>query len=130
MDDDPEVRMVLHDCLHSAGYQVMMVPDGELGLDLALRERPDLLVVDMMMPRLNGFRVLESFRNRCGRHTPFLMISANAELQHSAYARNLGADAFLGKPFTIDQFMDCVARLCPVAAPSYWFHEGLETPIR
>ena len=123
MDDNPDVRCVLHECLQEIGYSVLTVSDGELGLELALRERPDLLIVDLMMPRKNGFQVVKQFREQSDRPVPVIMISAIGDPRQQAYALSLGAEAYLSKPFTLHQLSDTVEQLCPLPhrslRPSY-----------
>ena len=114
MDDNPDVRCVLHESLAELGYQPVTVADGEMGLQLALRDKPDLMIIDMMMPRKSGFQVLKQVRDSFGTETPVIMISANAGPEHQAYASVLGADTFIEKPFKVTQLTDAVERLCPL----------------
>lgn len=119
MDDNPDVRCVLHETLQERGYSVMTAPNGALGLEMALREQPDLLIVDMMMPQQSGFQVLKQFRAARGHSTPVLMISGNSDDRHQAYADILGANVFLPKPFGLNQLVDTVEQLCPLPNSSW-----------
>jgi DNA-binding response OmpR family regulator len=114
VDDDPEVRSALGTVLEARGYRVLTAEDGNLGLALAERDAPDLVVVDMMMPRKSGFLVLEKLKSRPGTAPPVIMITANEGARHRAYAEQLGVDDYLCKPFESGRFLASVERLCPL----------------
>lgn len=80
VDDSPTIRMLYRAILEAAGYTVLLAKDGEVGLDMALRERPDLLLVDVVMPRMDGVTMLQELRaceqERGQPHLPALMFSA------------------------------------------------------
>jgi DNA-binding response OmpR family regulator len=97
---------------------VLTADDGNLGLALAEREAPDLVVVDMMMPKKSGFLVLEKVKSRAGSAPPVIMITANEGARHRAYAEQLGVDDYLCKPFDTETFLASVERLCPPASPA------------
>jgi len=111
VDDDAEIVESLRLALESNGYDVLIARDGNQGLALSERENPDLVILDMMMPKRSGFLVLEKMRRT--RETPLrvIMITANEGSRHKAYAEMLGVDDYIRKPFPMDRLIDSVQRL-------------------
>jgi DNA-binding response OmpR family regulator len=111
VDDDAEIIESLRLALESNGFQVLIARDGNQGLALAEREDPDLVILDMMMPKRSGFLVLEKMRR--SREVPFrvIMITANEGSRHKAYAEMLGVDDYIRKPFPMDRLIESVKRL-------------------
>lgn len=116
MDEDPDLLQVLRQFLEWSGYRVLLASDGREGLALAHTAEPDLVLLDMLMPGLNGFAVLERFRADEA-EVPVVMLGHNDSQQHRAYAEFLGADDFLRKPFPLGQLLEMVRRFCPAAEP-------------
>jgi DNA-binding response OmpR family regulator len=116
VDDDPDIRLALQTVLHREGYRVLTANDGNAGLAVAEREAPDLVVVDMMMPKKSGFLVLEKLKSRpVG--PKVIMITANEGSRHKAYAEHLGVDEYLRKPFEMSRLVEAAQRLCPLTPP-------------
>src|SRR5262249_36211111 len=115
MDDDAEILRALAVVLERRRYQVATAREGKEGLAAAQREPPDLVVVDMMMPKKSGFLVLEKLKSQGQASPKFIMITANEGSRHRAYAEMLGVDDYLRKPFAVDVLVDSVQRLCPLA---------------
>ena len=113
VDDDADIVSAMRTVLERRGYRVLTAGDGNAGLAAAEREAPDLVVVDMMMPKKSGFLVLEKLKGRPGGLIPTIMITANEGSRHRAYAETLGADDYLRKPFAMDKLLESVVRLCP-----------------
>lgn len=103
--------------LEDHGYRVITAPDGVSGLRMASDERPDLVIVDMMMPRMSGFTVLERIKESSTLTMPVLMLTANESDEQRTFAHCLGVDAYLNKPIGTRQLIDHVQRLCPVSRP-------------
>jgi DNA-binding response OmpR family regulator len=112
VDDDADILNAMRTVLERRGYRVVTAGDGNAGLAAAEREGPDLVVVDMMMPKKSGFLVLEKLKSRGG-GPPVIMITANEGSRHRAYAEALGADDYIRKPFAMDKLLESIARLCP-----------------
>jgi DNA-binding response OmpR family regulator len=111
VDDDAEIVEALRLALESNGYEILVARDGNQGLALVEREDPDLVILDMMMPKRSGFLVLERLkRNRDGQQR-IIMITANEGSRHKAYAEMLGVDDYLRKPFPMDRLITSVKRL-------------------
>ena len=111
VDDDREIVESLRIPLESNGYEVIDARDGNQGLSMAEREDPDLVILDMMMPKRSGFLVLEKLRR--SRRVPMrvIMITANEGSRHKAYAEMLGVDDYIRKPFAMDRLIESVNRL-------------------
>jgi len=111
VDDDAEIVESLRLALEANGYTVLVARDGNQGLALSERENPDLVILDMMMPKRSGFLVLEKMRRT--RETPMrvIMITANEGTRHKAYAEMLGVDDYIRKPFPMDRLIESVERL-------------------
>jgi len=111
VDDDPEIVETIRIALETKGYQVFVARDGNQGLALADRENPDLIILDMMMPKRSGFLVLERLRRTRPVPIRVIMITANEGSRHKAYAEILGVDDYIRKPFPMDRLLESVERL-------------------
>jgi DNA-binding response OmpR family regulator len=113
VDDDREIVRGLQIVLEGHGYRVVTAHDGDAGMNVASTERPDLVIVDMMMPKKSGFLVIEALKKNDG-GPKVIMMTANEGMRHKAYAELLGADDYLHKPFGMDTFLESVQQLCPL----------------
>ena len=111
VDDDHEIVESMRTVLESRGYQILVARDGNQGLVLAESEEPDLVVLDMMMPKRSGFLVLEKLRRSRPNPMRVIMITANEGSRHEAYAEMLGVDDYIRKPFAMDRLLESVNRL-------------------
>src|SRR5690349_4099402 len=111
VDDDHEIVESVKFALETKGYSVLIARDGNQGLAMAEREDPDLVILDMMMPKRSGFLVLEKLRRSRPVPLRVIMITANEGSRHKAYAEMLGVDDYIRKPFAMDRLMDSVEKL-------------------
>jgi DNA-binding response OmpR family regulator len=111
VDDDREIVESMRLALEAGGYEVLVARDGNQGLTLVERDNPDLVILDMMMPKRSGFLVLEKLRRTRPVPTRVIMITANEGSRHKAYAEMLGVDDYIRKPFAMDRLLDSVGRL-------------------
>jgi DNA-binding response OmpR family regulator len=111
IDDDREIVESMRIALEAAGYEILVARDGNQGLAIAEREDPDLLILDMMMPKRSGFLVLEKLRRTRPVPVRIIMVTANEGSRHKAYAEKLGVDDYIRKPFAMDRLLDSVDRL-------------------
>ena len=109
IEDDREISSTLYSVLEGAGYKVFPAPNGIDGQRLIQAEQPDLVVTDMMMPRMGGYPVLEHFRDKQDA-PPVIMITANEGGRHKAYAEMLGVSDYLRKPFAMESLLEAVRR--------------------
>lgn len=110
VDDDPEIIEVVRTALETKGYQVLIARDGNQGLAMAEHDQPDLVILDMMMPKRSGFLVLEKLRT-LELPVKVIMITANEGSRHKQYAEMLGVNEYLRKPFAMDKLLESVQRL-------------------
>ena len=116
IDDDPDIREALQDALEGRGLCVRCAEDGEVGIASALQAPPDLVIVDMMMPRASGFVVLERLKQHHRLPVPVIMLTGFDSDHQQAYAEFLGVDLYLRKPIRPAQLFQAVDRFCPPAA--------------
>lgn len=115
IDDDPGVRESLRSVLEDWGYRVRLAADGQAGIDAALARIPDLIIVDMMMPRASGFTVLDRLRNQHHLSVPIVMLSGNGNEPQRSLAAVLGADRFLNKPVHAEELQNVLSELLAVS---------------
>lgn len=111
VDDDREIIDSVRYALQGEGHQVIVANDGNQGLALAEAEAPDLMILDMMMPKRSGFLVLEKLRRINDRPLPVIMITGNEGTRHKSYAELLGVSDYIQKPFTMDRLLSSVSKL-------------------
>jgi len=104
VDDEPGLLRGLKDVFASKGYNVLTAADGENGLELALNASPDLIVLDIMLPRVSGFEVCRAVREN-GLQMPILMLTAKGQEEDIILGLNLGADDYITKPFRIGELV-------------------------
>lgn len=97
VDDQPNVRTLLTDYLTAQGYRVLTAPDGQQGLYVARHERPELILLDIMMPNMDGYQFLSNFRRES--EAPVIVITARDEETDAVLGLELGADDYVIKPF-------------------------------
>ena len=111
VDDDFEIAEPVIFALQKLGYEVTHVPDGNQGVAAISTVNPDLMVLDMMMPGRSGFLVLEHLRSSKRAGVRVIMVTGNEGERHQAYARMLGADDYIHKPFAMDRLVQSVQKL-------------------
>ena len=111
VDDDNDIIESMRTVLEAKGYRVMVARDGNAGLTVAERENPDLIVLDMMMPKKSGFLVLEKLKGRPGGLIPTIMITGNEGSRHRAYAEMLGVRDYIRKPFAMEKLVKSVEQI-------------------
>ncbi len=111
VDDDREIVESMRIALEASGYEILVARDGNQGLVMAERDNPDLVILDMMMPKRSGFLVLEKIRRTRPVPLRVIMITANEGSRHKAYAEMLGVDDYIRKPFAMDRLLESVDRL-------------------
>src|SRR5436190_4908839 len=109
VDDDTELSDGLRAVLERQGYRVLQARDGHQGKQQVYAHRPDLVILDMMMPRMGGYPVLEHFKDKTDA-PPIIMITANEGSRHKAYAEYLGVVDYIRKPFAMERLLDAVQR--------------------
>ena len=115
VDDDPRMLSMMRRVLESDGYGVLAAADGETALDIVRREPVDLIILDVMMPRLDGFEVCRTVRRESV--VPILMLTARDEAADKVTGLDCGADDYVVKPFAADELMARVRALLRRAQP-------------
>ena len=116
VDDDHEIVESMRTVLENKGYRILVARDGNSGLMVAERENPDLLILDMMMPKKSGFLVLEKLKSRPGGLIPTIMITGNEGSRHRAYAEMLGVRDYIRKPFAMEKLIRAIERVMGLRA--------------
>jgi DNA-binding response OmpR family regulator len=117
VDDDLELSDGLRIVLEKLGYRVMQARDGQQGKQAVYQHHPSLVILDMMMPRMGGYPVLEHFRGKTDA-PPIIMITANEGSRHKAYAEYLGVIDYIRKPFAMERLLEAVEKaLGPAPSP-------------
>jgi DNA-binding response OmpR family regulator len=112
VDDEPNIVISLEFLMMREGHEVRVARDGEAGLAAVRTHRPDLVVLDVMMPKLDGFAVLEAVRaDPKLASTRILMLTAKGREAEQAKGLALGADAYMPKPFSTRELVDKVKEL-------------------
>jgi DNA-binding response OmpR family regulator len=110
IEDEAPMRMALKDILEAEGHRALTATDGAAGLQSALDEKPDLILLDVMMPRLDGFALCAELR-RLERHVPVLMLTAKGRVEDRVHGLDTGADDYLVKPFSTEELLARVRAL-------------------
>ena len=132
VEDEKNIVDILTFNLNREGYETLEAYDGASGLQLALEQNPDLILLDLMLPRMNGFDVCRSLRTE-NRSTPVIMLTAREEETDKVLGLELGADDYITKPFSMRELLARVKanirrrEMVPPAAP---VEEGEGTLIR
>jgi DNA-binding response OmpR family regulator len=116
VDDDRELVDGLRAMLERQGFRVIQAHDGHQGKAAIYNQRPDLVILDMMMQRMGGYPVLEHFRDKKDA-PPFIMITANEGSRHKAYAEYLGVVAYIRKPFATEKLLEAVNKAFQAPTP-------------
>lgn len=100
VDDEPNLMVLLESRLKMQGYEVIMASDGQAGLETAKRQKPDLIILDLMLPKMDGYKVCGLLKNDTRyAKIPIILFTARTQESDRQTARELGADAYVTKPF-------------------------------
>jgi DNA-binding response OmpR family regulator len=113
VDDDADIVLSLQTALAETGATIDSAGDGNTAVDKAKLHLPDLMILDLMMPKRSGFLVLESVKKGRQKSDPprVIMITGNLGMRHRAYAESLGVDRYFTKPFRMDRLVEAVKEL-------------------
>jgi DNA-binding response OmpR family regulator len=124
VEDDRSVASMLAEMLSGEGYTVIQAFTGEAGIEQALRAPPDLILLDILLPGINGFDVLRRLRNEPKMmHVPVIMVTARRETSDKIQALNLRVNGYLTKPFDNDELLACIR------THIYHAHTALLSPL-
>ena len=103
VDDEKNIADIIAFNLKKEGYQVIKAADGEEGVKMAMEENPDLILLDIMMPKMDGYEACKKIREK--KNTPIIMLTARAEELDKVLGLELGADDYVTKPFGVRELM-------------------------
>lgn len=113
-EDDGDIRLMMTTLLGMKGYRVVEARDGQETLDVARKERPDVVLMDLQLPRLNGFAVARFMRQSDAlRRTPIVVVSAHDPAKHRNLALAAGCNAYVQKPIDFDRLNELIVSLLP-----------------
>ncbi|HEY3172565.1 MAG TPA: EAL domain-containing protein [Thermoanaerobaculia bacterium] len=119
VDDDEDILLIVQTILANAGYSVLVARNGREGVDLALETKPDLILLDVMMPELSGWEVCTTLKNAPEtRQTPIAMMTVKSEIRDLITGMQVGADDYITKPFTRRKLLETVRRLLDLRGES------------
>ena len=110
IEDELAMRTALKDCLEAEDYRILTAADGQAGLERAIKEKPDLILLDIMMPKLDGYALCAELR-RLNNPVPVLMLTAKGQIEDRVTGLDAGADDYLVKPFSTDELLARVRAL-------------------
>jgi len=114
VDDEPSIIKVVGKRLEVEGYQVSVAVEGQEALAKAQTERPDLIILDLMLPKLNGYEVCTMLKQDTRyQHIPIMLFTAKAQDQDERLGMECGADAYVRKPFKAQELLERIRRLLP-----------------
>ena len=113
VDDDRDILLAMRTNLEDLGFRILTASDGNEAIQQAIEHNPDLVVLDMMLPKRSGFLVMEKLKRGKNRTDPprIIMITGNQGVRHKAYAESLGVDMYLNKPFRMEKLNESVKKL-------------------
>lgn len=112
VDDEPFIVEAVAFALHRAGYDCLEAYDGDEALRKARSEKPDLILLDIMLPRMNGYQVCRLLKfDEEYRNIPIIMLTARTQERDRVLGRETGADAYVTKPFEMDDLLGLIAKL-------------------
>lgn len=114
VEDEKNIILGVRTCLDAVGYQVEVVEDGEAALDAVRKEQPDLILLDLLIPKIDGFEVLKVLKGDPATSSiPIIVLTAKAEDEDRQRAMDLGADNYMTKPFKPQELWDRLKHYLP-----------------
>lgn len=112
VEDEPEFRLALRTRLEANGYEVIEAEDGAVGLDLARNQNPNLIMLDIMLPKMDGYKVARLLKfDEKYRKIPIVMLTARSQKNDRETGLTVGGDAYLTKPYKPQEMLDTIAKL-------------------
>ena len=112
VEDDPKSMKLTNDLLKISGYATIQATDGKQGVELAKSAKPDLILMDIMMPNMDGYTACREIKaDQSTRNTPVVMLTAVGYDLNKKLAKQMGADGYITKPFSRQQLIDAISPL-------------------
>lgn len=117
VDDEPSIVETVRFALEKAGYTALVAFDGEEAMRIVRAEKPRLILLDVMLPKLNGFQICRLLKfDELYRHIPIVMLTARTQERDRLLGKETGADAYVTKPFELPELLRVIARYLPSPA--------------
>jgi len=117
VDDDPVIIKMVGTLLTTNGYEVLTATDAPVGLEIAMQKSPDLLILDVMMPIINGFNICRLMKTQSGsQHIPIILLTSRDRDDDRKIGEEVGANAYIAKPFKTEELLNTISGL--LAAPN------------
>ncbi|NLA12577.1 MAG: response regulator [Firmicutes bacterium] len=114
VEDEKNIILGVRTCLDAVGYEVEVAENGELAMEAIERSHPNLILLDLMLPKFDGFEVLETLKSKPETSSiPIVVLTAKAEEEDRQKALGLGADAYMTKPFRPQELWDVLKKFLP-----------------
>ena len=110
-DDEPTLRSLLKTNLQLEGFETLTASNGEEALRVIREEAPDVVLLDVMMPVMDGWQVLEELSKSNHRHTRIILVTAKASTESQLHGWELGCDEYLTKPFDLDDMIERITQV-------------------
>jgi DNA-binding response OmpR family regulator len=115
IDDDPTVLKLIQSVLTSNGYEAITAGEAPNGLELAMKQKHDLVILDVMMPIINGFNICRMLKNEHDRkHIPIIMLTSRSSDSDQKIGQEVGADAYVAKPFKTEELLGKIKELLKI----------------
>jgi DNA-binding response OmpR family regulator len=116
VEDDPKSLKLARDLLQVSGYETIEATDGEQGVELAKTKNPDLILMDLMMPKMDGYNACSKIKaDQATKVIPVIMLTAVGHELNKKFAMEMGADGYITKPFTREELLDAISRFLPTS---------------
>ena len=114
VEDDPKQRVLARDLLQVSGFMVIEAPDGEKGIELAKKFQPALILMDIMMPNVDGYTACNEIKmDKATKAIPVVMLTSLDFKLNKALGKSVGADAYITKPLDRDELLDVISKFLP-----------------
>ncbi len=114
VEDDPKQRVLARDLLQVSGFMVIEAPDGEKGIELAKKFQPALILMDIMMPKVDGYTACNEIKmDKATKAIPVVMLTSLDFKLNKALGKSVGADAYITKPLDRDELLDVISKFLP-----------------
>ncbi len=116
VEDDPKSLVLTRDLLKVSGYKTIEATDGKQGVELAKSKKPDLILMDIMMPKMDGYTACNAIRtDKATRAIPVVMLTALDYELNKELSRDMGANGYMAKPFSRQELLDVISRFLPAS---------------
>ncbi len=114
VEDDPKSLKLIRDLLQVSGYKTIEATDGKQGVELAKTKKPGLILMDIMMPKMDGYTACNAIKtDKATRAIPVVMLTVLDSELNKELGRDMGADGYITKPFTRQELLDVISRFLP-----------------